>query len=214
MAIKAILSDFGAVLVRYDPIADVITRIAKQFGGDAEAARAWYTKNWLSVENGSLRHLDLWLGVCSAAGLPIRELPIDRFSALYVRHLQPIPETIRILKELQQQYPLIGVSNGDFGSLHIGDMLQAEHGLTFSRVYVSSSERLRKPELLGKVASDLKRDYGISPEECVFIDDVPAYTQSARDNYGMHAVTFNGMSDSPEFWRLRAQLLELGVQFS
>ena len=74
----------------------------------------------------------------------------------------------------------------------------------FDGVLVSAEEKTLKPQ--PEIYRTLLHRYGLVPEECLFIDDIPANAEGAV-NCGMGAIVFRGDSKV-----LRQELRNLGVR--
>lgn len=70
---------------------------------------------------------------------------------------------------------------------------------------VSGREKLLKPDKA--IYKKLCSRYSLNPEDCVFVDDVPANVEGAR-RAGMEGIVFTGAAD------LRRSLKEMGVKIS
>ena len=177
---KAILWDLGNVLVSFDSRNAVLEKIAKHFGCDhlpplfGDQGEAAFEK----LDTGELSHVDLWKAVCKAGSINPRKMTLSMFSALYVTHLRPHEDNIKLFQSLQSRFAMFVVSNGDFGSEFVYRMLSNDYGLHFRHAYISHHCQVKKPGLLKVVAENNLRTFGIRPEECVYVDDIADYIEA------------------------------------
>lgn len=159
------------------------------------------------LDMGAFNVYQLWQNLLSAHYISSEKLPYSLFFSLWCRHLQPIEETVELYRVLQEKYPLVAVSNGDSeGVRHILYHLIGSYGLRFEEIFISAERKCKKPELLNEVL-DFVLSRGVDREECVFIDDIPAYTDAAV-KLGIPAINWNGSSQPIAELHLPLKILE------
>jgi FMN phosphatase YigB (HAD superfamily) len=211
--VRAILVDFGNVLVYFDKRTDILKRIALGFDGREDGIDELFPgegeAQYESIDSGAMTHKELWQKFCEVSGIAQAVLPLDMFSVLYVEHLRPVKLVVDLLRRVQDRYHLVGVSNGDFGSVYVCRLLEVHYGIKFLAAFVSCDFGVKKPALIDRAVVALRRLGRIAPEECVFVDDVPAYVEAAKQ-YGMKGIVFDARHDSVD--DLEERLRFFGVE--
>lgn len=204
--IKMIFTDIGRVLITYDDRCEVLKRIVRWCGGNEEAIAThfhwdpdpalWEKSIWHRFDTGELSMEALWQHVCTVGKVTAERLPFIRFVPLYVDHLRPIEGTIAIMRQLQNRYPIIAVSDGDFTATHAVASLETHHGLSFSLRFVSGENGVRKPALLElAVLTAENHNPDLQRNECIFIDDTRHLVEAAGF-LGMKGVLFDATRES------------------
>ena len=206
--VRAILFDLGNVLVTFDERRDVVRGIVEAFSSNPLCAQSVVDELFLvgageqpyrALDTGEKDLKTLWREICGKARIHLNELPFARFAALYVAHLKPIEPMIALARRLQGRYHLVAVSNGDFGSRYVVDLLTARHGLSFLESFVSSEIGVIKPQLFARVKETLWLTCRIEPRECLYVDDIGRYVESAQI-YNMHGILHDATRESPEMF--------------
>lgn len=205
---RFILTDIGNVLVRFRPIIPDVTKEILDAAGvnDPDLPMVIQETLFYCEEFEVIQGEDcLTLGKITLLQffnkLKLRYQKLDNlrhgyplFFSLWCKHLEPIEEVIAIYLGLQEKFPLVAVSNGDSeGVSHIIYYLAGRYKLKFSKVFISADEQKKKPDLLADVVWFLQRE-NVSPQDCVFVDDVSKYVQSAKE-LGIPSICFNGSAE-------------------
>jgi putative hydrolase of the HAD superfamily len=112
------------------------------------------------------------------------------------------PETVKLLRALQGRgTPLYCLSNMPAA---IYTHLRQRHNFwdAFSGIVISGEIQMMKPE--PEVFMHLLETFDLRAEESVFIDDLPANIESARQ-VGLHTICFK---DADQCWRELDQILD------
>lgn len=219
MSERAILLDAGNVLVSFQARTDVLRGIARAFGGDENAVEMVFRKPkpgesaaaeqiYAELDSGACSVSDVWCRFIQASGISHKTLPYPVFLALWSHHLQPIPNMMVLLRRLQERYPLIMVTNGDYdGFRYFSARLTGFEGLRFAMMFNSAECRCVKPKLLAHAYAYMS-EHDIDPERSVFIDDVERYTIAAATEFAIPGICFNAMQE--EVTKLKSELRKLG----
>lgn len=200
MAVKAILWDLGDVIV---PIPyswpEIVEGVINGMQGDGARVREWFEREGGAellndVEYGLFGRERFWKEVFFH-GL-VEKPDIIMAISLFSWYIRPSDEVAFVLKKLQERYPLIVVSDGDFGSKFVVQILQVHYRISFEKVFISSEFGLKKPALFAPVTDWLRKVCNIEPQECVFIDNKEGNVVVAR-SIGMTAFVYNITEGTP-----------------
>lgn len=217
--IKQIWLDLGRILLYFRERKVVFAEIVKGFGGDSEAFLTGLFPPGLgepvyeALDNGSLTNEELWKNVCMLGRVTPQALKFQDFCESYVQHLTPILPMVQLVKRLQCSYPLVVVSNGDWPARHaVEHLLEEKFSLNFEAVFISYEQRLKKPALLNTIVVWAKGQ-GISPQECIFVDDIEAYVREAN-RLGVHGILHDSTIEplAEQVQVLKSKLRACGVE--
>ncbi len=125
----------------------------------------------------------------------------EDFVSAFVGIFTPIESTIRLIRELSPSYRLGLLSNTN--EWHFERHIRSVDVFPlFDAVTLSYQVKTMKPE--EGIYRDLLEKIGLSPEECVFIDDLEKNVAGAR-RLSIHGIHYTGSA------RLVSSLAELGV---
>jgi epoxide hydrolase-like predicted phosphatase len=207
--IKAIIFDFGQVLnaaVDVPAVATHRTEMARQLGLEPDELWPYLFTGELALEwmTGRLPAEEFWTQALGARGLTdpqeVAAFVVEVFKGSEEIH----PEMIALLEELHGRYKLAVISNADWTEEVMRHDFLNKFGLPdlFDVIVTSASAGAAKPDpAIYELA--LQR-LGVRPEEAVFTDDLPLFTEAAA-KLGMHAFTFTTPA------AFRRYLVELGV---
>ena len=183
--IKAVVFDFGNVICRFDNRI-VLKKIAENTGRsmeDLEGILYRASDLILQYEKGNVTSDEFFIFVKMKTGLQMSK---EEFIHAYTDKFTPIPETIHAIRSLAGTYKvglLSNTSEWDF-----------EHGIRtvevfplFDAVTVSFQVHALKPAR--EIYQDALKKLNVSPEECLYVDDIEEYVHAAR-SLGMHAVQY------------------------
>lgn len=199
--IRNIVFDMGGVLIRFDP-SRFLQLLSVSPEDQALLRRAVFqTVEWVQLDRGTLTEAD-------AAPIMKRRLParlhgaVDRLLCWWELELSPVEGMEALIAELKGLgYGIYLLSNT---SLRQADYFGRIPGSQyFDGCVLSARCRLLKPQK--EIFDLLLRAYGLSAEECFFIDDLPANVEGAL-YAGLNGAVFDG---SPA--RLRRALNAAGV---
>jgi len=190
-ATRAVIFDLGGVVLDWRP-QDLLNRF---YGGQSDDVRERVRRavfdhpDWLDLDRGTLSHAEAVPRFAARCGRDADE--IARLMRAVRDSLQPIPETVTLMRELAAAgVPLYCLSN-----MHaeIAAWLLRTHDFwpVFRGVVFSADERLIKPE--PEIFERLLQRHGLSAAQTAFVDDHPANIEAAR-RLGLHAVAFENAS--------------------
>ena len=187
---KAIIFDFGNVLLRWDPR----RLFQRHFPAGPQAVDAFMAEigfvDW---------HLEQDRGRLFADAVAERTAKFPQYADIladYDSHymdavVEAITGSVEILEKLKQAgYPLYGLSNYPTEKFVLTRQRYPFFGW-FDAIVISGEVRLLKPD--PAIFHLLLEKIGQPPQECVFIDDLAANVNAAR-HLGMTAIQFH----SPE----------------
>ena len=212
---RYILTDMGNILTRFKLRPNVIGEILAGFG---VATRNWaklpadpvapHEEGWYhGLDLGMFSLYDVWKQLTAHGNIPETACPFPLFVSLWCRHLEPIEGVARLYQRLQQEFPLVVISNGDSeGVRHIAFHLADVYGLRFRKVFISGEYGRKKPDLFNDVLAFLYAE-NVNPADCVFVDDIEAYVDAAT-KIGIPAIQFDGSKQDASV--LKEALVKLG----
>ncbi|WP_308754425.1 HAD family phosphatase [uncultured Anaerotruncus sp.] len=199
--IRNIVFDMGNVLMRWDP-----DSFPREFFPDAEDCRAAGARlfggaEWPALDAGAMEEDE-------AIARVLRDLP-ERLRPGTARlfwewhlHFPPIPEMNALARELKGRgYRVYLLSNASTRFAAYREAIPCHD--CFDGEVVSAFVRQVKPN--PEIYETLLTRYGLSAEECFFIDDMPANIAAAQDA-GMAGFVYGG-----EVGALRRALRGAGV---
>jgi putative hydrolase of the HAD superfamily len=185
MTIRNAIFDFGAVVVRWKP-----QEIIESFYAD-EAMRALIGPailqhtDWFELDRGTLDEALALERFAARTGRPRAE--ISAFIVHVRASLTPIPETLAIMRDLEQRgvtlYGLSNMASGTFAYLRERyDLWDA-----FEGIVISAHVKMLKPD--PAIFEYLARQHALIPSETVFIDDHAPNVAAARQ-LGFRTILF------------------------
>jgi len=199
-SIRAIVFDFGGVLVDWNP-----RYLYRQLFADEEAMERFFREIDFIAWN---HEQDRGRPFAEGVALLSREFPhyAELIAAYHHRWEEsisgPIWETVEILGELKRQgYPLYGLTNWSAETFPLVRDRYEFFGW-FDAIVVSGEVRMCKPE--PGIFEVLLQRSGRAPGECLFIDDSPVNV-AASERLGFQAIRF----ESPA--QLRDELIRRGL---
>ena len=203
MAISGLIFDYGGVLwdMRFE-----FTRVLEREHGLRErviAETLYGTETWRRLEVG-VGDREQWL----AEAHTLLEAEAGRELPPLHRHWREqqrlIVQNIELIERLRPRYRTAVLSNADNTLMRRLTQVHRIHHL-FDDIICSADVGMAKPER--RIYALAAQRLGLPAEECVFIDDLEANVDAARDA-GMHGVCFRiDLGHS-----LEAQLADLGVR--
>jgi len=183
--IRAIIFDIGRVLVRLD--------IAGAMGGLAGRISLSPQETWTAIEHdpswrdwqeGRMSPRDWQLHVSRRLGV---EISFEEFSEIWNRVLDPTPLVdSSLLENLSKRYRLAVLSNTD--PIHVAELEKKFDFFRFfpRRIY-SCVVGASKPSPI--IFREALKACKVGADNAVYIDDIPAYVEAARQ-LGMDGIVF------------------------
>ncbi|MGC1122495.1 MAG: HAD family phosphatase [Candidatus Methanofastidiosia archaeon] len=187
--IRAVIFDLGGVVLDTTPF---LARISEVFQPD-NPEQFWEDVNQeaASACRGDISLLELWGRVARKAG---KDIPEDVLRGLWVEDYDPEKcintDVVTLIKKLRKDCKVAVLSNTipEHTDIHrmVGifepfDVVILSHEVGMAKdqkeIFLLTAERL-----------------GVSPEECVFIDDVCYFVEVAQ-SVGMKGIVFSGAED-------------------
>lgn len=190
--IKNIVFDLGNVLISYRP-AEFLDKCGyKEPLKSTILNDIFNSRQWLMLDNDELTTEEAIDQIISESSLPgdlIREI-FDRRAEILI----PISPNIRLLPELKKLgFRLFYLSNFPrdlWNQIHNGEgKYNYDFFVHFEDGLISADARCSKPD--PKIYRLFFEKFSINPEECFYLDDLPANVDGAA-RAGMHAVVTHG----------------------
>ena len=173
---KNIIFDLGNVLLNYNPEEYLRAKITEENKVSELYKEIFQSKQWAMLDRGTLTE-DEAINVIIKNSDKNEKLIKLAFENWY-RLLTPIEDSINVLKELKNaKYKVYFLSNFQLLAFEYVTKRYDFFNL-FDGGIVSFKEKLLKPE--DGIYNRIIEEYGIKPEESIFIDDVQANTENAR----------------------------------
>jgi HAD superfamily hydrolase (TIGR01509 family) len=184
---KAVLFDLGNVLVNIH-FDRCFESWAKASGKAPEQIKNRFTQDqaYQAHETGDISAEQYHRHICSTLEI---DIPYAEFKSGWNAVLgDPIPETMKLVQDLQNHYRLFVFSNSNV--LHRSVWAERYKVMlsTFEKVFCSSQIKARKPsaEAFAKVVQEI----GLPKSEILFIDDLSENIAGA-EKFGMPSVLFS-----------------------
>lgn len=199
--IEAVVFDLGGVLIDWNP------RYVYRELFDEEEQMEWFLANICTSEWNAMQDAGRTFEEATAVLLEKHPEHEELIRVYYDRWEDmlagPIPGSVEILREVRDSpYRLYGLTNWSAESFPVArqryDFLN-----WFEGIVVSGEICLVKPD--PEIFEHLTAEFNLDPPASVFIDDVPANVDAARE-YGYQAIRFQ----TPE--QLRSDLTSAGVE--
>ena len=184
-AVRNVIFDLGGVVLEWNPD-HIVARVqpVPELRPSLKAALFGHA-DWRLFDRGALTEPELIERLQVRIGATRQEVEVILDA---VRHsLVEKPETLQLIRALQAQgTPLYCLSNMP-GSIYTH--LRERHNFwgVFSGIVISGQVQMMKPE--PEVFKHLLETFNLRAEESVFVDDLPANIESARQ-VGLHAILF------------------------
>jgi putative hydrolase of the HAD superfamily len=184
-AVRNVIFDLGGVVLDWNPAA-IVARFESVPERQAALRHALFGHaDWRMFDRGALTEPELIQRLQVRLGATQAE--VDAILDAIRNSLVEKTETLELLRELQGQgTPLYCLSNMPAS---IYTHLRQRHNFwdAFSGIVISGEIQMMKPE--PEVFMHLLDTFGLRAQESVFIDDLPANVESARQ-VGLHAICF------------------------
>lgn len=190
---KNIIFDIGNVLLNFKPEEYLKTKILEADKIPEIHGEVFKSEEWLMLDKGTLTEEEA-IDIIVKRNLDNEHLIRHAFDNWY-ELLTPIEGTVEILKELKaKNYRVYFLSN--FHHLAF-EYIKREYDFfnLFDGGIASFREKLLKPQ--AEIYKRLIEEYGIKPEESIFIDDVEENIEGAR-KLNFEAILFKCSDDLRE----------------
>ena len=202
--IKNILFDMGNVLIHFDRKAFLDRLDISEEDKQLLLREVFLSVEWVQMDRGTLREE-------TAEPLMCQRLPEHLHSAvhslvsLWDNPMLPIAGMAELVEELKDNgYGIYLLSNASVRQHEYWPRVPGSE--LFDGTFISADEGIMKPHPDYYLRA-MDR-FGLTPEECVFIDDVPANVEGAM-TCGIHGIVFHGDAKL-----LRSQLRAKGVRIA
>jgi putative hydrolase of the HAD superfamily len=184
-AVRNVIFDLGGVVFDWNPD-HIVSRVQPVSELQAALKEALFGHaDWRMFDRGTLSESELIDRLQLRLGATRQE--VDTILDAVRSSLVEKPETVKLLRALQAQgTPLYCLSNMPAS---IYTHLRQRHSFwdAFSGIVISGEVQLMKPE--PEVFMHLLAAFNLRPEESVFVDDLLANIESAKQ-VGLHAIWF------------------------
>jgi HAD superfamily hydrolase (TIGR01509 family) len=182
---RAVIFDFGNVLCRFDN-ARFLEGLAALCGKPAQVlGKALYEDSTLTQDHeaGRIGSGEFLQGVSALCGT---DLPEDEFIHAYTDIFTPIQATFDLIRKLKPRYKLGLLSNTS--PWHFEKAIRTTEVFPlFDSVTLSYEVGASKPD--PRLFEDALAKLGLMAEECLYVDDIPAFAQAATDHL-LHGITY------------------------
>lgn len=194
-----VVFDFGAVLFRWQPAALLARVLPNRFetleAGAAGAALYFqsYEGDWGLFDQGLISQSEVVRRIAARTGWPLGD--VAAVAEAVPTELLPIPATVVLIRELLAAgHELHYLSNMP---APFADHLERTYPLHewFKSGVFSGRVKWRKPH--AEIFEVAERRFGVSPDQLVFLDDMPANIRAAEAR-GWQAVHFTQASAARE----------------
>lgn len=183
--LKNIIFDFGNVIMNYDPNEILNHYQLTPTEHEILLKNIFQSKEWLEIDAGKLTEKE-------ATEIFVNRVPqklqrkVKQIMATWPENVDFYEPVFHFISELRKEgYRIYGLSNT--GMRFANFVKNSEMGDYFDGYVFSAKEKLVKPD--PKIYQVLLERYSLKAEECLFVDDLSANTQAARE-VGMDAFTF------------------------
>ena len=200
--IKAIIFDFGNVICSFDN--NIFLEKISMFTNKSipELDKLIYRTSDLpkQYETGLITSHEFFEKMAGLCGLNITK---SEFTKFYAGIFTPIQTTFGLLKRLKPNYKLGLLSNTNEWDFEYGiKPIEVFH--LFDAVSLSFVVKAMKPAK--KIFTDALAKLKLTPEECVYIDDIKKYAEVANQ-IGIHGIHYTSYD------ALVASLEKLGIRY-
>ena len=173
MAVKNIVYDLGNVLVKFD-YAPVMKRLAELSGMPVAKLKPFIDINYTDFARGMMTGEEWHSFLCENLGF---EMPYDEFKVFWADIFWLFEPMVELAGELRRSYPQYLLSNTD--PIHIPWCFNRfPLGHLFDGLILSYEIGAYKPDF--RIYEKGLEKFGLVPEECVFIDDLPANNRCGK----------------------------------
>jgi glucose-1-phosphatase len=201
MKITSFIFDFGNVICSFDPGLFYVRAQSYSSLSPDDLLAALKSSHAImrDYETGLLTSEEFYRQICSACQLTVSR---NDFIAAYTQIFEPIPSTYELIRQLKPRYKLGLLSNTNEWH-YVHGIKPVEVFPLFDTVTLSYEVKAMKPAQ--EIYHDALGKLGVSPAECVYIDDLEENVLAAQ-NLGMQGFLYRTGEE------LRSSLEQLGLQ--
>ncbi len=196
--ISAIIFDIGRVLVRLD-IAGGMGGLGVSLTPQETWAAIEHDPRWRDWQEGRLSSRDWHLHIVRRLGV---DISFEKFTEVWNKVLDPEPQlSSEVLEYLSKHYRLAVLSNTD--PIHVAELEKKFEFFRFfkKRIY-SCAVGASKPSPI--IFREALRACKVTADQALYIDDIPAYVEAARQ-LGMAGLVFRSNRE------LVSELISMGL---
>lgn len=180
-----VVFDLGGVVFNWKPY-ELIKKIFKDKNNQKKAnSKILHHRDWAKLDRGAINKDDAVKRAVIRTGLPAKK--IDELFDTVPSSLTPIMETVDLIYKVKQfNNKVFVLSNMPFSTI---EYLETKNTFwdIFDGKIISCRVQLVKPEL--KIYRYLLNEYGLKPDESIFIDDTEINLKPAS-TIGMKTILF------------------------
>lgn len=185
--IKNIVFDLGNVLIRWNPDYIISNYTTDPIVKEELLTKIFGSPYWLGFDDGSLTREEVVRNIQKTTSFTYRTIIADIIYYWY-QHCPVIEGMTELIKDLKEQgHDIYLLSNTNIHFDEYKDTLPMIK--YFNQFYISAERNLTKPST--DIYIDFLQRYDLSAEECLFIDDVQANIDGAKE-VGIHGYQFDG----------------------
>lgn len=190
---KNVIFDLGKVLLNFEPEEYLRSKIRQNDKVLELYKQIFQSEEWLMLDKGTITEEEA-INILAQRNSENAKLIKLAFNNWY-EILTPKEETVEVLKDLKKaNYRVYFLSN--FHLLAFEYIIKTyDFFKLFDGGIVSYKEKLLKPE--EKIYKRIIEEYGLKPQESIFVDDVQANVESAR-KLDFEGIVFKNASDLRE----------------
>jgi epoxide hydrolase-like predicted phosphatase len=177
---RAIVFDYGGVLARWPEPSD-FSPVAEEIGLTWQMYREGFAKYRRAYDGGEISCREMYARILADNALAAADSALVRLvRADDESWTHPVPETLAWMKELKAAGFRIGILT-NMAASYFRDWFSrffAEHVALADALVVSGVEGITKPD--PAIYRLMERRLGLTPQELVFMDDMPGNVAAAR----------------------------------
>ena len=200
--IQNIVFDMGQVLIRWNPRQFTSLLALSEEDAQLVERELFRSVEWVRLDRGTVTEEDAIRSVCRRLPEHLHDSVRQLVTGWWHWPLVPVDGMAELVGELKAMGFGIYLLSNASSRLHeyFHRIPGSEH---FDGKVVSADFKLLKPQ--AQIYHTLYSQFRLNPEECVFIDDVPANIDGAMMT-GMQGLVFYG-----DITRLRKELRDIGI---
>ena len=193
--IKNYVFDFGNVLARFYPDELTAPYIADKEQRKIVSDVAFDRLYWNRLDEGTISDDEVKAGICSRLTKEQGELGCRAYDN-WVLNLVPVegmPQLVADLKAKGHKIYLVSNISQKFASEYVQNPWIAQLFGLFDGLIFSSDYKVLKPTK--EIFEILLNKFALNPQECLFIDDLPANVKGA-EAVGLNGYVFDGSAQN------------------
>ena len=202
--IRNLIFDMGGVLIRFDR--ELFLDRLKLDKADREVLndQVFYSVEWARMDRGSMTDEEAVRSICQRVPQRLHSA-VEALVLHWDEPLLPVEGMYELIRELKESgYGIYLLSNASFRQHEYWPRIEVSR--FFDGTLISADERLVKPQ--PEIFRLILQRFGLRPEECFFVDDLPSNVEGALFCGFSGAVFHDSVSE------LRQNLIRAGVRVS